>query len=362
VRASRGALGSGEDAVYYAVARAVPASTPDSVANSVTGDIDIRVKVAMDDWTPAAVVDCLITKIASVTQISYLFRVDSSGKLRLTWSSNGTSVTADRDLLSTVATGFVDGSLHWVRTTLDVDNGAAGSSAKFYTSDDGVAWVQLGATVNSIVTSIFDSTSQVEIGTQQLGTTFPMHGKIFYAEIRDGIDGGVVLTFDPEDGLSGALSFDSSRTGETYTINQSGTPSAEIVRHADGRELHAPAANVVVGLPYSARWKSTKLAYAAQNGSALNQHKTLDHLGVILDRTHHKGIQYGPDFDSLSDLPAVEDGAEVAVDTIHQHYDKEQFEFDGVWGTDSRLCLFAQAPRNCNILAATMPIEERSKT
>jgi hypothetical protein len=29
------------------------ASTPDSVANSITGDIDIRTKVALADWTPA---------------------------------------------------------------------------------------------------------------------------------------------------------------------------------------------------------------------------------------------------------------------------------------------------------------------
>ena len=29
-------------------------STPDTAATSVTGDIDIRVKVALDDWTPSA--------------------------------------------------------------------------------------------------------------------------------------------------------------------------------------------------------------------------------------------------------------------------------------------------------------------
>jgi hypothetical protein len=119
--------------------------------------------------------------------------------------------------------------------------------------------------------------------------------------------------------------------------------------------------NAVVGLAYRARWKSTKLAYAAQDGTALNQRKKLDHLGVILDRTHHKGLKYGPDFDNLSALPAIEDGAEVAADTVHSHYDKDQFEFDGQWGTDSRLCLQAEAPRNCNLLAATLPIEERSK-
>jgi hypothetical protein len=91
---------------------------------------------------------------------------------------------------------------------------------------------------------------------------------------------------------------------------------------------------------------------------ALNQRKKFEHLGVIMDRTHHKGLKYGPDFDNLSDLPQVEDGQDVAVDTIHAHYDHDPFEFDGTWGPDSRLCLQADAPRPCAILAATLPIEE----
>lgn len=120
------------------------------------------------------------------------------------------------------------------------------------------------------------------------------------------------------------------------------------------------ASSGVVGLAYTAQWKSTKLAYAAQNGTALNQVKTLDHLGVILDRTHHKGLKYGPSFDALSPLPAEEEGKAVTRGTIHQHYDKKPFEFDGEWSTDSRLCLQGEAPRNCNVLAATLPVEEHT--
>jgi len=117
----------------------------------------------------------------------------------------------------------------------------------------------------------------------------------------------------------------------------------------------------IVGVAYRARWKSTKLAYAAQGGTALNQRKKFEHLGCILDRTHHKGLRYGPDFDNLSPLPAIERGTAVARGTVHQHYDEDAFEFDGTWGADSRLCLQSDAPRNCTILAATMPIEERAK-
>lgn len=149
---------------------------------------------------------------------------------------------------------------------------------------------------------------------------------------------------------SGVCPEDTDGDVKTYTVDVSGNVT-----------LDSAATNVVIGLPYTAQWKSTKLAYAAQDGTALNQRKKFDHLGVILDRTHHKGLTYGPTFSALSPLPQVEDGANVASGTIHSHYDKDPFEFEGEWGPDSRLCLQAEAPRPCCILAATLPIEEHSK-
>lgn len=137
---------------------------------------------------------------------------------------------------------------------------------------------------------------------------------------------------------------------QTFTADASGIITLDQV-----------ASDVVAGLAYDAQWRSTKLAYAGQSGTALNQVKRLPHLGVILDRTHFKGLKYGPDFDNLSPLPLVEDGTELEADTIHSHYDKKAFEFDGSWDTDSRLCLASYAPRPCTILAATMSVEERSK-
>lgn len=137
---------------------------------------------------------------------------------------------------------------------------------------------------------------------------------------------------------------------KTYTADGSGVVT-----------LDSAAGNIVVGLPYTAQWRSTKLAYAAQGGSALNQRHVFQHLGVILDRTHHKGLMYGPDFDNLDDLPQVEDGAPVEAGTIYDHYDRDPFEFQGTWGPDSRLCLQSAAPRPCCLLAATLPIEEKAK-
>lgn len=109
----------------------------------------------------------------------------------------------------------------------------------------------------------------------------------------------------------------------------------------------------VVGLPYTADFKSSKLAYGASLGTALGQRKRLSRLGLIAVNTHHKGILYGRDFDNLQDLPQVVGGAAVADDTVHDTFEEDAFAFPGTISTDSRLCLRAKAPR-CATLAAAI--------
>tara|TARA_R110002094_G_scaffold157781_2_gene144048 strand:+ start:14751 stop:17417 length:2667 start_codon:yes stop_codon:yes gene_type:complete len=193
-------------------------STPDSVAASITGDIDIRVRVALDDWTPASNT-ALVAKYEASPQYSYLFECLTSGVLRIQISANGTSNAVAAS--STVATGFANGSTNWVRFTLDVDNGAAGNDTKFYTSSDGVTWTQLGTTITSAsTTSIYDGTSIVEIGSVLGGTIERVNGSIYRAQIFDTIDGTTpVVDFNPNDyANTGNDNWASSSTGEIWTI------------------------------------------------------------------------------------------------------------------------------------------------
>lgn len=126
-------------------------------------------------------------------------------------------------------------------------------------------------------------------------------------------------------------------------------------------DLSVPASTIVVGLPYMGKWQSAKLAYAAQLGTALNQKKKVDGLGVIMRNTHARGLKYGPDFDTLDPLPQIEDGGPVDPDYIWPEYDKASFEFPGEWDTDSRICLQAMAPRACTLLALTGTVETNEK-
>lgn len=120
-------------------------------------------------------------------------------------------------------------------------------------------------------------------------------------------------------------------------------------------------ADVMVGLGYSAPWKSTKLAYGAQMGTALTQPKKVNYLGLIAQNMHNRGLKYGPSFDELDDLPRMHDEAEVGEHHVYGAFDEPMFELDGEFDTDSRLCLMAQAPRPVTLLACVLGMETNEK-
>jgi len=125
--------------------------------------------------------------------------------------------------------------------------------------------------------------------------------------------------------------------------------------------LDVAASNVVMGLPYKAQFKSTKLAETSELGTPLNQVKIVDHIGLILRNTHFKGLTYGRDFDNQDTMPDTRDYLDQADGTLFTTYDEQAFEFAGSWDTDSRVCLEANAPRPCTLLALTLSIRQHDR-
>lgn len=149
--------------------------------------------------------------------------------------------------------------------------------------------------------------------------------------------------------------------GETVYVWASGKDLGSYTVSSGSITVSEAITDGCVGLTYSAQWESTKLAYAANLGTALLQMKKVNHLGVILSNTHYQGLKYGPSFSDLDALPLSENYEDVADDTVHATYDEEAFEFPGEWDTDSRLCLQADAPKPCTILAAVIGLETIDK-
>lgn len=121
--------------------------------------------------------------------------------------------------------------------------------------------------------------------------------------------------------------------------------------------LPVAVTDACVGLPYKARFKSAKLAYAAARGTAINQRKKVDSLGFSAIDTHYQGLRYGPSFDVLTNLPLVEAGKATEADTIWDVRDFPMMENPGEYNTNSRVCFEATAPRPCTLLGVTIGLQ-----
>lgn len=126
--------------------------------------------------------------------------------------------------------------------------------------------------------------------------------------------------------------------------------------------LSESVTSCVVGLTYSARFKSAKQAFAAAAGTPLNQRKRIDHIGLILLDTHYQGLQYGRSFDYLDDMPRVVEEEEIPENTVYESKDFDMTAFPGEWSTDSRVCLVATAPRPATVLACSVSMLTNDKS
>lgn len=122
--------------------------------------------------------------------------------------------------------------------------------------------------------------------------------------------------------------------------------------------LASPASSIMVGLPYQAKYKSAKLAEALPPGAAtsVGRRKRITSIGPVLADTHPQGLQYGPDFSTLDNMPMVEDGVAVSS-SIWSEYDKDPIPFQPNYDNDARLCLVGNAPRPVTVCAAVVHLE-----
>lgn len=126
--------------------------------------------------------------------------------------------------------------------------------------------------------------------------------------------------------------------------------------------LAAATTSAVVGLGYTAQFKSAKLGLMPQGGSALNKDKVIRGVGFVMVNSHPKGVKFGPTLDDtgdlrMDDLPGIENGTSAGT-AVRSSYDEAMIEFPGTWTTDSRVCLQAQAPRPATVLAVTIDMEQ----
>jgi hypothetical protein len=199
-------------------------SVADSVALSITGDIDLRVWAAATDWTPG-VNRALTSKYVSGGATAWVLYINAAGVLQLAGSTDGSAFVAWA--ASTVANAFVDGSTYAVRATRSASTG----EVKFWfaavagAADPG-SWTQLGATVTGATGAIADTATPIEIGAHSSGSAAPFAGNIYRVQIRNNIadDGsGIVLDINAASIPSAGSTSFTCTTGQTVTIASAAT-------------------------------------------------------------------------------------------------------------------------------------------
>lgn len=183
------------------------ASTPDHAAFAVT-DIDVRWYGA-GLWGAVFLSNHLFSQPGAWAMSLHPNRASRFANIS---DGIGTIVGAESSTTFDPVT-FAGNTAHWHRCTLDVDNGASGHTRTYFTSEDGTNWTQMGTPiVGTPATLIFNSTGVMRIP----GDPF-WGGRIYYAEVRNGINGTIVANPDFRIQAPGTTSFADS-TGKTWTL------------------------------------------------------------------------------------------------------------------------------------------------
>jgi hypothetical protein len=186
----------------------------------ITGDLDLRIDVSLDDWTPAANNTLMAKFNSSGNKKCVRWYIDPAGAIVFNWSADG-SVEISKSVPSP---SFENGAVKRLRVNLDVNNGSAGNTVTFYSSTDGATWTVIGSPiVTAGVTSVYNTTQPWEVGSRNsagthAGSGDPLTGNVYYAEIRQGIDGPVISPYGVE----------SLRYLETDLNSLTGSPTIEI--------------------------------------------------------------------------------------------------------------------------------------
>lgn len=200
---------------------------------------------------------------------------------------------------------------------------------------DGVKIENLTVSNNAITLSTAATYCRITPSVLRLGDSFLIYSGSAASTITglSHLEGEDVVVF-----ADGMALRDSDGDIATFTVS-----SGSITLTDAGSSVSVEEA--CVGLAYTARFRGTKMAYAAALGTALTQLKRITQIAPIAVNLHNKGVRYGPDFTNLDDMPSVVEGETIGPDMIFSDYDIQSVTFPGETGTDERFCLEARAPR-----------------
>ena len=191
-------------------------STPIYAGLTPSGnDLEIIMHLRRSDWSTTNM-DLHRVDTQGTLRVGWLFQIREFGSLHL--QSQGVDTFPQGLGTSTANVPFANGETGWIRATGTVANGI-----NFYTSPDPFeSWTQLGAAdLDDWPTSGFTGmVDPVSVGARSAGF-FGGPQDIYSCRVYDGIDGPLLMDFDPPVSAVGQSSFVDS-LGQTWTIHGTG--------------------------------------------------------------------------------------------------------------------------------------------
>lgn len=174
------------------------ATTPDTAALDITGDLDVRVEMA-PNWYGTE--NQIVIGKWEAGQASWMVQL-FQGWAYLRYSGTGTESVAPSYYHARPLPELPERAA--LRVTLDVDNGAGAHVVTFSWAPSlgSTTWTPIGAPISGAGTGpIFAGSAPLRIGLSDAGAKGavprrPMIGRVYRAEVRNGIDGPVVASPD----------------------------------------------------------------------------------------------------------------------------------------------------------------------
>ena len=189
--------------------------TDHDTANTITGDLDLKVRVALADWGAAHNKE-LFSKTLGTTSRTFHTYIDSSGQAVFFTKNNPTSYYTNSAVL-----GFVDRTRHWLRITRE----SSGGLVNFYTAPDSdtvpTSWTQSGtADQATYAGALIATNADLCVGNANVGWSTSAKGSFFRALLYKTIDSATPdVDFNPNDWNAGWNWTSSGTNSEIWMIN-----------------------------------------------------------------------------------------------------------------------------------------------
>lgn len=228
----------------------------DNAALDVAGDFDMRVEVALEDWSESQML--ALRYVTTGDNRSWALEI-LDGTPTFLWSPDGT-LASRIDQAATEAVRGYNGQRLALRVTLDIDNGAGGYELRFYTGRtvDDEEWNLLGDPITGgATTSVYTGSAYMEIGagfsfnsTPAGGGLNRLRGNAYALKLLDGA--AVKVSMSTRSATPGGTTFTDdtgltwSRGGTAVLTNKHIRMAGEVPSWPPTRDLSGNATHVSI--------------------------------------------------------------------------------------------------------------------